>query len=228
MSLYSTRPVGQAPPPRRRAPRKQPPPEQPPPAREPVRKPTTVVSTLEPLQEEALVAISHEDRRAEAYRLYLTGGMTLTKIGERFGVTRFAVSQWIAAERAERITRREQIDDDIEDMVEQCQSIIAECWKRLQNVAPHSMTGPTLLKTVLEATDRVVMLRGLDKEKIRAGGRTGRTVINVSIGSASPVVVDAEAVEEVAELGKGAVLEAEIIEPDGSHETLRIELEEPT
>jgi hypothetical protein len=60
------------------------------------------------------------------------------------------------------------------------------------------MAGPSWGKLVLEGIDRLIVLRGLDKDVITKGGKVGTVQVRISIGSADPGVqiVDAELVDE--------------------------------
>jgi hypothetical protein len=115
-----------------------------------------------------------------------------------FGVTRKTIYEWIDRERKDKIAHREQIDEDIEDMVRTVEDQIVLGARNSRAVVPESMAGPSWGKLVLEGIDRLIVLRGLDKDVITKGGKVGTVQVRISIGSADPGVqiVDAELVDE--------------------------------
>jgi transposase-like protein len=144
----------------------------------------SLISTLPDLSSEELEAMDLDDRRLEAWMAVMAGA-TQKSVAERFGVSPTTIRNWLDATAAQRRTRNQDIDLEVERMVGQMEAVVGEAWKRLEHLPHNSMAGPSYLKTVIEAVQVVARLRGIDGKAAATGGTTKSTTVVVRFGGAA-------------------------------------------
>ncbi len=130
-------------------------------------------------------------RRAEAFLLYSIGWKQ-AQIAERFGVTQATISNDIRAERKNRLSRRDNVEEETERVAGVYEHVMAKAWERHEesaNANINSVAGTNYLRIVLDAAEKYAMLRGLDgvKEKSREKGPT-RVIVRIGGAEKTPQI----------------------------------------
>ena len=140
-------------------------------------RPTTA---LEPMTDDELPDATDDDRKAEAWLLVSTG-TSQRQVAERLGLSTTTIRKWTDSYARARLSRADLVDIERERMIGQMEAVAGKAWEGFGSVLPNSMTAPSYLKTIIEAAQVIIKLRGLDVPAERQGG--GReTKIVVSFG----------------------------------------------
>lgn len=135
-------------------------------------------SALEPMADDELPDATDDDRKAEAWLLVSTG-TSQRQVAERFQVSPSTIRKWTDSYAKARMSRPELVEIEREKMIGQMEAVAHKAWQSLNEVAPNSMTGPSYLKTVIEAAQVIIKLRGLDVPAERTtGGRETRVIVS--------------------------------------------------
>ena len=136
------------------------------------------VTALEPMADDELPDATDDDRKAEAWLLVSTG-TSQRQVAERFGVSSTTIRKWTESYARARLSRPELVEIERERMIGQMEAVAQKAWGGFENVAPNSMTAPSYLKTIIEAAQVIIKLRGLDVAPERAqGGRETRVIVS--------------------------------------------------
>jgi len=135
-------------------------------------------SALAPIPDDELPDATDDDRKAEAWLMVSTGS-SQAAAARHFNVSGPTVRKWIDQFAKARMSRPELVEIERERMIGQMESVANAAWKGFQGVDGNAMVGPSYLKTVIEAAQVIVKLRGLDIAPERAsGGRETRVIVS--------------------------------------------------
>ena len=140
-------------------------------------KPT---SSLAPMAEVELPDATDDDRKAEAWLLVSTG-TSRREVAKRFGVASTTIRNWTESYARARLSRPELVEIERERMIGQMEAVADKAWAGFNGVDGNAMVGPSYLKTIIEAAQVIIKLRGLDVPAERTGGGRETKVI-VSFG----------------------------------------------
>ena len=109
--------------------------------------------------------------------MLLTTGMSQRDVAKHFEVSTTTIRKWTDAWGRSRRSRADDIELEREKMIGQMEAVANRAWTGVNSVAANSMTGPSYLKTIIEAAQVIIKLRGLDLPVTREGGGRQTTVV---------------------------------------------------
>lgn len=139
-----------------------------------------VASKLPAMAEDELEDASQEDLRAEAFLLASTGH-TQAQIADRLHRSRATVQKYLRQEAQARRTRAQNVNEELERIAGVYEGVALEAWSAYRGLrGSTSLAGSNYLRLVLDATEKLARLRGVEADSGR--GATGKAEIIVRIG----------------------------------------------
>lgn len=153
-----------------------------------------VASQLPVLSEDELAALEPDERHAEAWYLSRSG-WSQAAISTRMGVSRKTVQNWLALEMKQRLSRREQVDEELEHIAGTYEAVIARAWEAHRISAtssPNSLAGSNYLRLVVDAAAALAHIKGIDGPAAKQGDGKMRVVVRIGGADGSTVELGAE------------------------------------